>query len=259
MAGDRPMPFADLLGRGYFPKELPPCFSTAALADLAKAQPLPPPPNVALVCEHSLARAGGSRRRLGIPNPFHFAALAREIANNWQVLQLHLARSRLSLSTPTRFDGADERAVGPRVDRGEIPEQRARHRTLSRYLLRADVAECYHTLYTHSIPWALHTKAAAKRNRGPGLLGNRLDLMVRNGQDGQTNGIPVGPDTSLIIAETVLAAVDARLHPRLPRRGRRRPAGFRYYDDFEFSFATLAEAEEALAVIEESLLEFAFH
>jgi len=76
------------------------------------------------------------------------------------------------------------------------------------YLLHSDVSRYYHSIYTHAIPWALHSKAFAKANRSLKHLGNRLDTFVRNGQDGQTIGLPVGPDTSRVLAEILGVAID---------------------------------------------------
>jgi hypothetical protein len=119
----------------------------------------------------------------------------------------------------------------------------AETRAAARYLVRADVSLFYPSIYTHSIPWALHGKAFAKANRhDPKLLGNRIDQAIRQGQDQQTVGIPIGPDTSLVIAECVLSAVDWELdrqHPTL--------VGHRLMDDYEFGCASEPDAERVLA------------
>ncbi len=115
----------------------------------------------------------------------------------------------------------------------------------------ADVADFYPALYTHAIPWVFHTKATAKANRSPTLFGNRIDQLVRGSQDGQTMGIPIGPDTSLIIAESVLAAVDMQLSGRVtPLRG------LRWMDEYELSFNDRGKAEEALAIMQSVLLQY---
>ncbi len=67
-----------------------------------------------------------------------------------------------------------------------------------------------------------------------------LDLAIRNGQDKQTIGIPIGPDTSLVIAEAILSSVDGQLSGTITKRG------FRYIDDIACGFRTIAEAEETL-------------
>jgi hypothetical protein len=79
-------------------------------------------------------------------------------------------------------------------------------------------------------------------------LGNKLDLLLRNCQDGQTNGIPVGPDTSLLMAEILLAKADRALT-------RKRTTGIRYMDDYELVFDTEKQALEGRSQLQEELLE----
>lgn len=83
------------------------------------------------------------------------------------------------------------------------------------------------------------------------LLGNKLDHWIQYGQDSQTRGIPIGPDTSLVIAEIVLSAVDARLEVELGKL-----AGHRAIDDYELVFSKYSEAEHAMAVFQGVLDEF---
>ena len=64
-------------------------------------------------------------------------------------------------------------------------------------------------------------------------------------------GIPIGPDTSLVIAELILSALEVDLRVRVPRL-----SGFRFVDDFELCFRDYATAENALAVLQEELLHF---
>jgi hypothetical protein len=69
-------------------------------------------------------------------------------------------------------------------------------------------------------------------------------------QDGQTMGIAIGPDASLIISEIVLAAIDEAFQKA------RRVRGLRYIDDYELVFSSTSEAEDALARLEQTLAEF---
>ena len=124
-------------------------------------------------------------------------------------------------------------------------------------MLRTDISRFFPTIYTHSVPWALHGKAVAKRNQSPAgkYFGNLLDLSLRQGQDQQTMGLPIGPDTSHIIAEAIATSIDLELSEKLKGV----PAGFRYVDDYYLFFATLNEAESALAALMRSLKEFELH
>lgn len=231
-----------LLGRGYFAKELPTPFNTRAFARaVTRAASLPasfvgPRPGWTSLVTHTLARPGLIPRPLGIPNPSAFYRLAREIQANWATIDAAIKRSPLSLTTP-KDDPSGLRALVPAAS-FERTAERAELRSAHSQILQADVAQFYPSIYTHTLPWALHTKQVAKRRkRDLTLLGNRLDRWVQIGQDGQTAGIPVGPDTSLVLAELVLADCDTHLPGGTE--------GFRYFDDYELYFGTRLEAERA--------------
>ena len=121
-------------------------------------------------------------------------------------------------------------------------------------MLRTDISRFFPTIYTHSVPWAIHTKATAKKNRQitPKYFGNLIDQALRQGQDEQTMGLPIGSDTSHIIAEAISTAVDLILRNSLKTW----PVGFRYVDDYFLFFSTSGEAEAALAALSRALKEF---
>jgi hypothetical protein len=83
------------------------------------------------------------------------------------------------------------------------------------YVFDVDVTDCYGSLYTHSIAWALHSKEVAKTKRKNDLLGNLIDIHIRNMRYGQTNGIPQGSTLMDLIAEIVLGAIDMELSHKL--------------------------------------------
>lgn len=177
---------------------------------------------------HNLARPGGLRRPLRIPNPISYFAVAEILASNWSVLKQHTWKERLSASRPHLMKNSP-RAVVPRYRFGELPRLRALRRRDARYLLKTDINQFYPTLYTHTVPWALHSKTLCKAQllkpgKGSHLLGNKIDKALQCLNEGQTHGIPIGPDASLVVAEVLLAAVDAEL---LNRCGNA-ICGFRY-------------------------------
>jgi len=153
-----------------------------------------------------------------------------------------------------------ERAISWETSLDEIPMLRAQYRVGARYVLQADVAACYASMYTHAIPWALDTKAIAKYDRnpsrsatgGPPLIGNVLDFVSRNIQSGQTIGIPIGPDTSVPIAEAILTEVDKILVTKIKSAN----MAFRFIDDYEIVCETLSDAEQARNVLQEALGEY---
>ena len=59
--------------------------------------------------------------------------------------------------------------------------------------------------YTHSISWALHGKDTAKNQKdNKELLGNKVDKIIRDMCNCQTNGIPQGSTIIDFIAEIIL-------------------------------------------------------
>ncbi|MFD2881818.1 RNA-directed DNA polymerase [Paenibacillus rhizoplanae] len=96
-----------------------------------------------------------------------------------------------------------------------------------------------------------YKRSSKKINRKDALYGNLLDKRVRNSMDGQTLGIPVGPDTSLIIAEIIATSMDVKLRSRLGDI-----KGFRYMDDYYLYFSTKPEAEFALSTLHSIMKDF---
>jgi hypothetical protein len=256
MAGDMAT-LQSMLEKGYFPRELPPPFHTTSFANYAVVNGAAWRKGKWMRCAtHNLARPGGIRRPLKIPNPIPFFDLAQVLSNDWTRIRAHTWTVRLSASRPYVMKNSS-RAVVARYTLRERPRLRALRRRIDRYLLHTDISQFYPSLYTHAIPWAIDTKAVCKAalltaGRGANLLGNRIDSALRCMNDGQTHGIPIGPDTSLVTAEILLAAVDQEIlaqHGSLIR-------GFRYIDDYELSFAKLSDAEQILTNLQGILAEF---
>lgn len=254
----------DLLGRNYLPAELPPAFVSTTLgqhaADLKRAWSAPKREPSRPV-RFNLARHGSLRRQLGIPNPVHQLSIADLICTRWSDIDQKLAHApSLSLSRPSLNEPAGgARSFGPRFLMDVQADRRAQIRAGMRFSLRADIARFYPSIYTHSIEWAIHGKAASKTalssRQSPGW-GTDLDTAIRRAQDQETMGIPIGPYTSAIIAELVLSAIDASLDATMPPGTLR---GFRYVDDYELTFARRETAEEVLHALQAQLGEFNLH
>ncbi|WP_253844953.1 RNA-directed DNA polymerase [Prevotella intermedia] len=71
-----------------------------------------------------------------------------------------------------------------------------------KYMFTTDITDCYKSIYTHSIAWALMGKDNAKIKKGEkGYIGNIIDTYMQGMQYGQTNGIPQGSVLFDFIAE----------------------------------------------------------
>lgn len=254
------MSLPDLLSRGYFPKELPAPFVTKSFAsamkgtkpassDFAKVLKKGKKIRSANAGKFSHARGGLLRRQLSLCNPVSFYLLSRELVSNWHQVSSCSSGTTLSATTPEfKTRGRAINGKFPQADRSRLAQQ---SRLGRRFVLTTDISRFYHSIYTHSIPWAMHTKSRAKIDRSFSLLGNKLDYLVRQGQDGQTIGIPIGPDTSLVFAEMIMQRCDDALISALP--GIR---GHRFIDDYELSFSTRTEAEDAFHILNSCLADY---
>lgn len=243
----------DILGRGYFPRELPPPFTTRAFATCVTDEDIDLPScfssnaNKKAVCGwHTLARGGDTPRVLGLVNPVPFRRLAAEIVESWPRLSRLASNSTLSQSAP--IDGpSDGRALVPSHSLSDLSGPRSKARFGGEFVLTTDVTQFYPSVYSHSVAWAIEGRARA-RSGSRKILGNRLDALVTACQDRQSVGIPIGPDTSLLLGELVMCGVDRRVRAKF-----RGVKGFRHVDDYELVFPSRSQAEECLALLRSEL------
>jgi hypothetical protein len=164
--------------------------------------------------------------------------VALEVEQHWNELLVLCQKSKISLTTPKL---SSKRALEGSHERKAEGIERATRSVGLRYVLHADLARFYPSIYTHSIPWAIHGKAL-RADRSPALYGNLIDLWIRETQSQQTGGIPVGPDTSFLIAEVIASAIDSSLSEAIGGL-----SGTRYIDDYHLYFASRSHAEGALS------------
>lgn len=135
-----------------------------------------------------------------------------------------------------------------------IEQQSLRYSLEFSHVLHTDVINCYGSLYTHSIAWAIHGYVEAKTHRHDNnYLGNHLDRLITAGRNGQTNGISQGSVLLDFIAEIVLGFVDEQINFGLAGE-----SGFkilRYRDDYRIFSNSDEKCEIVLKVISEKLLE----
>lgn len=120
------------------------------------------------------------------------------------------------------------------------------------HILHTDVTDCYGSIYTHSIPWALHGMEESKRRkRDYSLLGNKIDSHIRAGRYGQTNGISQGSVLMDFVAEIVLGYVDELITQAIDD-----DSGFRilrYRDDYRIFTNSDEKIEQILKLVSDHL------
>lgn len=245
-----------LLAAGYLPEVLPPCFSSSSFGDAFTSAKSPPAdfvssgtvPKDSRCARYNQARVGGTRRQFSLPNPVHYFRLANCFYSNWAAIEAQARKSPFSLTKPVLSGG--KRSFRPEVDFRDRPIHRARVRSTARVILRTDISRFFPSVYTHSIPWAFHTKAVAKANYDHTLFGNELDYHLRNLQDKQTIGIPIGQDISRVFAEAILSRVEESIQPR------KRLVGIRCIDDYEIGFIDAGSAQSFLSKLQQALADY---
>lgn len=244
------MHIVSALEKGYLPKELPPCFSSASFATSIGSITKPPDKNWTYPVRFSLNRAGGIRRSLEIPNPFSQYFIVAQCSAHWETLRRITGRSQISLSRPLR--GGNDRSLRYRTPMDRWSRELIARMPGGRVTLKTDISQFYPSIYTHAVDWSIRGKARAKKDLKGSGLGPNLDKLLRNSRGGQTIGLSVGPDTSWVVAELVLANIDAGLAQKFPRAIRRTA---RFGDDMTVYASSLGEADEILAAYQVLLLE----
>jgi len=120
---------------------------------------------------------------------------------------MHFLKSMLSLSSP-EVKNKSERAVGRKAYFRDVSMERVLRSAGCTLHLYADFTRYYSSIYTHSLAWALHGKQPAQDDKNNKLAGNQLDTFLRATQARQSIGLPVGPDSSLILAEIIGTSID---------------------------------------------------
>lgn len=137
------------------------------------------------------------------------------IASEWANIQKAFDLSKVSGARPSF---ATDRNTERSIQSSTLSKKRERLQNLAAcypVILNLDINRFYGSIYTHSIPWAVLGKAKAKKlysqHQLKGHWSDTLDTRVRNCNQRQTVGIPIGPDTSRIISELLLSRIDAEL------------------------------------------------
>lgn len=127
------------------------------------------------------------------------------------------------------------------------------------HVLMTDVTDCYGSLYTHAIAWALHGKVEAQSTAGQknkGLLGNILDRNIRSTHRNQTNGIPQGSNLSHLLAEMVLGYGDLLISEAVAEAQIDDFKILRYRDDYRVFSNSRHDCEVIVRIIGNVLRDF---
>jgi hypothetical protein len=248
-----------LLGHGLFPEKLPPLFTSVPFFDYCRLN--------SIVSQNI---GGGGRqyiffesmrninipRQFGIPDPFAYQKLWEFLSSNWCKIRQHFVNqtenhthkiSRVHLRRLKNKSCLFEMNYKNILYDGDTETDLLLGK---RYLVKADISNCFPSIYSHALPWALVGKDEAKKNRNKkSEWYNQLDLFTRNCKNGETYGLLIGPHASNLLAEIILTVIDNNLYKLNWRY-------IRNIDDFRCYVSNYEEGQEFLKNLEEELRYF---
>lgn len=201
---------------------------------------------------YKLTRNNNAPRYMGIPHPIAFVTLCNKLSRHWDKIEkVYKVRgyAKRSMILPKgnnnnyRLVSMNSYDKNPHSDKLQIEKQFGK-----KYYVHADVSECFPSIYTHSLCWALVGKKEAKKNRWDNKKWyNVIDKACRAMQDGQTMGIPIGPDSSSILSEVILSQIDRKLT---------KYSYIRYIDDYKCYCASKEEADHFIIDLSRELEDY---
>jgi len=203
-------------------------------------------------------------RPLQIIHPALYVSLVNKITEtqNWKFLQKRFkdfsSNKKINCLSLPVMSISDETDKAEQILKWwQEVEQRSIELSLDyTYLLDTDVTDCYGSVYTHSIAWAIHGKKTAKKERGnKELLGNAIDSHVQDMSNGQTNGIPQGSVLMDFIAEMVLGFADLNLSERIKESEIDDYFIIRYRDDYRIFANNPQDGEKIFKSLSEIMID----
>ena len=208
-----------------------------------------------------------------IQDPQTYLFLCKEIVNNWSEIKKiyklsEISESKLSSETNIKRSVRTKSKSWSRF-KNKITEISYNYKVQ----LKIDITNYYQSIYTHSIPWSILGKDISKQyfkiknddhNRFTTLLttdinakkyqiADTLDTLVRNCNDKQSIGLPIGPDSSFILSELLGSRLDKEITKEINDIDYR---CIRYYDDYYFYTNNIGDAETILKKVQKIFFEY---
>ncbi|GHT18658.1 hypothetical protein FACS1894189_6830 [Planctomycetales bacterium] len=173
-----------LLAYGMFAEKIPPFLSGEAFYQysLSLKQPFSDKPHQYI--HYESIRDTNVPRLMGIPHPFAYQRLCNCLKEHWvnickhfecktaqqkhKISRIHLRKMK---DNPRLFE---MNYNGWRSD----PSPETDLMIGKRYLVKADISNCFPSIYTHALPWALVGKSVSKTNRNNNKWFNQIDIFA---------------------------------------------------------------------------------
>lgn len=219
-----------------------------------------------------------SWRPLQIINPAIYVCLVKEMTeeDNWKTIierfkELHSNDKIKCYSMPLINLSTQTDTANTILNWWNSMEQQSIELAMEySYLMKTDISDCYSSIYTHSITWAmcdkekaknrLHNKPLSPIDEKRYKIGDIIDKLVQNMSYMQTNGIPQGSILMDFIAELVLGYADKLLSEKLSNKEFKAIDYkiLRYRDDYRIYGKTQEEVVKTAKALTEVLSDLNF-
>ena len=269
--------YRGLIGHGLFSEKLPPCFNSLRLKDFSYEDMLTPEFNKHK--DHACINFNSQRntnvpRTMSIPHPESYIGLCTFLKEEWMNINRligskmpakkksfthvkHLADTNKIFEMNYKgYKGCKNALLGPFVEldrRDSLNEDHEKeieseYLLTSKYIVYADISNCFPSIYNHSIEWVIDGKEEGKRrDNKTNTWAKKLEKRVRNLKSNETNGILIGPDASNIISELILTEVDYQLDKA------KFSSYIRHIDDYKYFAKSENDAEAFLSELAKQL------
>ncbi len=191
-------------------------------------------------------------RQIGMPLPFPYAKLCLRVKSIWPKIISHFEKH--TKDNPHKVSKIHIRKMEGKSHLFEMNYKGEEDSSSddvdlligARFMVNADISNCFPSIYTHSIPWALLGKEEAKSDLKPRRWFNQFDKAIRSIRNNETNGILIGPHASNLISEIVLVVIDRVLIEKNYRF-------IRHVDDYTCFCKSFEEAERFLLDLSKEL------
>ncbi len=273
--------FDGLLGYGLFAEKIPPFLSAESFLSFCKTPPagFTFEGNPKKYIHYESIRNINVPRVLAIPDPIAYRNQCHALSQNWDELKeyfkektkdhnhkisrIHIRKIDNALKVfETCYQNMDD------IDLDDYPELitnhlfEMNHKNFctddypepdlligKNYIVKADISNCFPSIYSHSIPWALVGKSESKSNQKDDTKWyNQLDIRTRNLKEAETHGILIGSHSSNLVSEIVLTSVDEVLASKYDY--------IRNIDDYTCYLRTEEETEQFLIDLSYELKKF---
>lgn len=245
MAPNKDFVLNALLKYNYFPahkrekEELPPLFSTKQFTKTIAKKLIDVTQRKDGYDQilYKITRYNNIPRVLSIPHPKPYADIVFCISEYWDNLA-YICKNQVSLIRPRQHK--DGRIIIMNYEGSHEKIERSLKKSFGhKFCIETDITNCFPSIYSHAIPWALIGLKGAKSKKGKNYKNewfNKIDAYQRMLKRNETQGVPIGPASSNIITEAILAKVDETMSKNFNY--------IRFIDDYTCYCKKYEDAEE---------------